>query len=99
MKVGIINVTGYSGSELARILRRHPRGGNRVGYRDGAPPARSSGEVFPHLESLDLTIEPELSGSLDLVFLGTALTRPAPRPAYPCWTRASRWWISAPISA
>ena len=24
--------------------------------------------MFPHLESLDLTIEPELSGSLDLVF-------------------------------
>ena len=24
VKVGIINVTGYSGSELARILRRHP---------------------------------------------------------------------------
>ena len=26
------------------------------------------GDVFPHLDSLDLTIEPELSGSLDLVF-------------------------------
>ena len=24
MKVGIINVTGYAGSELARILHRHP---------------------------------------------------------------------------
>ena len=24
MKVGIINVTGYSGCELARILYRHP---------------------------------------------------------------------------
>ncbi len=24
MKVGIINVTGYAGSELVRILYRHP---------------------------------------------------------------------------
>jgi len=24
MKVGIINVTGYAGAELARILHRHP---------------------------------------------------------------------------
>ena len=24
MKVGIISVTGYSGSELVRILQRHP---------------------------------------------------------------------------
>ena len=24
MKVGIINITGYAGSELARILYRHP---------------------------------------------------------------------------
>ena len=67
MKVGIINVTGYSGCELARILRRHPEveiasvtGRSAAGQR--------LGEVFPHLESLDLVIEPELSGSLDLVF-------------------------------
>ncbi len=67
MKVGIINVTGYSGSELARILRRHPEveiasvtGRSAAGQR--------LGEVFPHLDSLDLTIEPELNGSLDLVF-------------------------------
>lgn len=67
MKVGIINVTGYSGSELARILRRHPEveiasvtGRSAAGQR--------LGDVFPHLDSLDLTIEPELSGSLDLVF-------------------------------
>ncbi len=67
VKVGIINVTGYSGSELARILHRHPEveiasvtGRSAVGQR--------LGEVFPHLDRLDLTVEPELSGSLDLVF-------------------------------
>ena len=67
MKVGIINVTGYAGSELARILYRHPEveltsvtGRSAAGER--------LGDVFPHLSALDLTIEPELTGSLDLVF-------------------------------
>ena len=67
VKVGIINVTGYSGSELARILHHHPEveitsvtGRSAAGQR--------LGEVFPHLDRLDLTVEPELSGSLDLVF-------------------------------
>ena len=67
MKVGIINVTGYSGAELARILRRHPE--VEIASVTGRSAAgQKLGEVFPHLESLDLTIEPELSGSLDLVF-------------------------------
>ena len=25
MKVGIVNVTGYAGAELARILHQHPK--------------------------------------------------------------------------
>lgn len=67
MKVGIINVTGYSGSELARILHRHPEVEitSVTGRSAGGQPLR---EVFPHLSALDLTIDPELSGSLDLVF-------------------------------
>ena len=67
MKVGIINITGYAGSELARILYRHSEveitsvtGRRAAGQR--------LNEVFPHLTAMDLTIEPELSGSLDLVF-------------------------------
>ena len=67
MKVGIINVTGYSGCELARILYRHPEvtitsvtGRSAAGQR--------LGEVFPHLSRLNLTIQPELEGSVDLVF-------------------------------
>ncbi len=67
MKVGIINITGYSGSELARILRRHPE--VEIASVTGRSAAgQQLGEVFPHLDSLGLTIEPELSGSLDLVF-------------------------------
>jgi N-acetyl-gamma-glutamyl-phosphate reductase len=67
MKVGIINVTGYAGSELARILYQHPEveiasvtGRSAAGQR--------LGEVFPHLAALDLTITAELDGSLDLAF-------------------------------
>lgn len=69
MKVGIINVTGYAGVELARILVRHPNvelttvtGRSAVG--------QMLSEVFPHLHGLDLPIraEADLDGSLDLVF-------------------------------
>ena len=67
MKVGIINITGYAGSELARILYRHPEVEvTSVTGRSAA--GQQLNEVFPHLTAMDLTIEPELSGSLDLVF-------------------------------
>ena len=65
-KVGIINVTGYAGVELARLLYRHPEvelasvtGRSAAGQKLGA--------VFPHLASIDLTIEAEL-GEVDLAF-------------------------------
>ena len=71
VKVGIINVTGYSGSELARILHHHPEveitsvtGRSAAGQR--------LGEVFPHLDRLDLTVEPELSGKPRPGVLGIA---------------------------
>ena len=67
MKIGIINITGYAGSELARILYRHPEVEvTSVTGRSAA--GQQLTEVFPHLTAMDLTIEPELSGSLDLVF-------------------------------
>ena len=67
MKVGIVNVTGYSGCELARILYRHPE--VEIASVTGRSAAgQKLGEVFPHLSALDLTISPELDGSLDLVF-------------------------------
>jgi N-acetyl-gamma-glutamyl-phosphate reductase len=67
VKVGIINVTGYAGCELARILYRHPEAQiTSVTGRSAA--GQKLGEVFPHLSALDLTITPELEGSLDVVF-------------------------------
>ena len=67
MKVGIINITGYAGSELARILYRHPEV-EVVSVTGRSSAGQQLNEVFPHLTALDLTIESELSGSLDLVF-------------------------------
>jgi len=66
VKVGIINVTGYVGMELARLLHHHPRvelasitGRSAVGQRIGV--------VLPHLADINMVIEPEL-GEVTLVF-------------------------------
>jgi len=66
VKVGIINVTGYAGIELARLLYQHPEveltsvtGRSAAGQR--------LGQVFPHLAIIDLNIEAEL-GKVDLAF-------------------------------
>ena len=67
MKVGIINVTGYAGVELARLLRRHPYS-ELVAVTGRSAAGQKLGEVFPHLSDIDLTIEPELSNSVDIVF-------------------------------
>ena len=67
MNVGIINVTGYSGSELVRLLYHHPE--VRITSVTGRSAAgQKLGEVFPHLSGLDMTIQPELDGSLDVAF-------------------------------
>jgi len=65
-KVGIINVTGYVGVELARLLYRHPEVElTSVTGRSAA--GQKLGTVFPHLANIDLTIEAEL-GEVGLVF-------------------------------
>ncbi|MDP2661838.1 MAG: N-acetyl-gamma-glutamyl-phosphate reductase [Dehalococcoidia bacterium] len=68
MKIGILGVTGYSGSELARWLLRHPKvritsvtGRSYVG--------QSLAQAFPYLSELDLPIVEELEG-VDLIFSG-----------------------------
>ena len=65
-RVGIINVTGYAGVELARLVFQHPEVElTSVTGRSAA--GQQLGAVFPHLSSLDLTIEAEL-GEVDFVF-------------------------------
>lgn len=67
MKVGIINVTGYSGCELARILYRHPEV-ELASVTGRSAAGQKLGDVFPHLAALDLTITEQLDGNLDLAF-------------------------------
>ncbi len=66
IRVGIINVTGYAGSELARLLAVHAEvelasvtGRSAVGQRLDT--------VFPHLAGLNLIINSEL-GDVDFAF-------------------------------
>ena len=65
-RVGIINVSGYAGIELARLLYQHPQVElTSVTGRSAA--GQKLGTVFPHLATVDLTIEAEL-GEVDLAF-------------------------------
>ncbi len=65
-KVGIINVTGYAGVELARLLYQHPEV-ELASVTGRSTAGQGLGEVFPHLASLGLTIEAKL-GEVDFVF-------------------------------
>jgi len=65
-KIGIINVTGYAGVELARLLYKHPQVElTSVTGRSAA--GQKLDTVFPHLAGIELTIEAEL-GEVDLAF-------------------------------
>jgi N-acetyl-gamma-glutamyl-phosphate reductase len=66
MKIGIINVTGYAGVELARILSQHPEVElTSVTGRSAA--GQSLSEVFPHLAGIKLTIKATLD-DVELAF-------------------------------
>lgn len=67
MKIGILNVTGYAGVELARILAGHPHA-ELVAVTGRSEAGKHLGAVFPHLSSLDLMIESEITDSVDIVF-------------------------------
>lgn len=65
-RVGIINVTGYTGVELARLLIQHPQVElSSVTGRSAA--GQRLDEVFSHLAGTDLVIEAEL-GDVELAF-------------------------------
>jgi N-acetyl-gamma-glutamyl-phosphate reductase len=66
IKVGIINVTGYAGAELARLLYNHPEA--RVASVTGRSEAgKRLADVFPHLASYELNITSDLD-SVDFAF-------------------------------
>jgi N-acetyl-gamma-glutamyl-phosphate reductase len=66
MKVGIINVTGYTGVELARLLYQHPEV-ELASVTGRSAAGQKLAEVFPHLADIDLTIKAKL-GKVDFVF-------------------------------
>jgi N-acetyl-gamma-glutamyl-phosphate reductase len=66
MKVGIINVTGYAGVELARILYQHPEV-ELASVTGRSAAGQSLSQVFPHLAGINLTIKATL-GDVGLVF-------------------------------
>jgi N-acetyl-gamma-glutamyl-phosphate reductase len=66
VRVGIINVTGYAGAELARLLYTHPEAQlTSVSGRSAA--GKPLADVFPHLAAYDLTIGEEIAG-VDFAF-------------------------------
>jgi len=64
--VGIINVTGYAGVELARLLSRHPQA-ELVSVTGRSAAGRDLADVFPHLVDIKLTVEQQLD-QVELVF-------------------------------
>ncbi len=65
-KIGIINVTGYAGVELARLLYQHPQV-ELTSITGRSAAGQKLGKVFPHLAGIDLTIKAELE-EVDLAF-------------------------------
>ena len=66
IRVGIINVTGYAGIELARLLHLHPEV-NLSSVTGRSTANQKLADVFPHLTDINLTITDKLDG-IDLAF-------------------------------
>lgn len=66
VKVGIINVTGYAGVELARILYNHT-GVKLVSVTGRGEAGKRLGQVFPHLVDMDMPVTSELD-DVDVAF-------------------------------
>ena len=55
---GILNITGYAGVELARLLHNHPEV-TLTSITGRSAQGQKLGEVFPHLSHIDMTIQGE----------------------------------------
>jgi N-acetyl-gamma-glutamyl-phosphate reductase len=67
IKAGIINVTGYIGAELARLLCQHPRV-KLVTVTGRSAAGQKLGDVFPNFMGTDYTIKTELDSEIDIAF-------------------------------
>ena len=65
-RIAIVNITGYIGAEVARLLCLHPKV-KIVSVTGRSEAGKRLGSVMPHLSQLDLTIE-AAPGEADLVF-------------------------------
>ncbi|MBV7390200.1 N-acetyl-gamma-glutamyl-phosphate reductase [Enterococcus alishanensis] len=75
MKVAIIGVTGYSGLELVRLLKNHPKV-EIVSLHSHSQNNQDISNVYPHLKRIiDLTLEEinpkKIMATADLVFFAT----------------------------
>ena len=66
IRAGILNVTGYVGAELARLLAGHPQV-TIAGVTGRSQAGMRLAEVFPHLWSVELPITEELEAEVDVV--------------------------------
>ncbi|MEK7281952.1 MAG: N-acetyl-gamma-glutamyl-phosphate reductase [Chloroflexota bacterium] len=66
-KVGILNVTGYIGMEVARLLRNHPNVKLTAVTGRGAA-GQKLAAFLPHLADFDLTITEEPEAKVDILF-------------------------------
>ena len=67
IRAGIINVSGYAGAELARLLYQHAQV-DLISVTARSASGQKIGQLFPHLADIDLVITPDIVGELDVVF-------------------------------
>jgi len=67
VKIAILNITGYAGINLARILHSHPNV-EIVSVTGRSDAGKQLSEIFPHMAPLNIPIEQEVSKEVDLVF-------------------------------
>ena len=68
IKAGIVNVTGYIGAEIARLLHQHPSV-ELVSMTGRSMAGKNIGDVYPHLDQYKLLIETDLSSDVDVAFV------------------------------
>jgi N-acetyl-gamma-glutamyl-phosphate reductase len=67
IKAGIINVTGYIGAELARLLCQHPQV-ELVTVTGRSAAGQKLGDVFPNFVGTNYIIKAELDSEIDIAF-------------------------------
>jgi N-acetyl-gamma-glutamyl-phosphate reductase len=67
IKAGVINVTGYVGAELARLLHQHPQV-KLITVTGRSAAGQKLGDVFPNFAGTDYVIKADLDSEIDIAF-------------------------------